>query len=118
MPQRVSTTSTAGGTSSHQLKFASEIYLRNAALLLLVVGPLHLRLYVMKSAGERFKYNSHFPRTGDRKFLFGSQTWDNVFYNFVSGVTIWTAFEAVSMWAYANGWLPWVEFRTNPVYAW
>ena len=94
----------------------AEIYLRNAALLLLVVGPLHLRLYVMKSQGERYKYNSHFPRTGDRKFLFGSQTWDNVFYNFVSGVTIWTAFEAVSMWAYANGWLPWMEFRTNPVY--
>ena len=69
-----------------------------------------------KSQGDRYKFNSHFPHAGDRKFLFGSQTWDNVFYNFVSGVTIWTAFEAVSMWAYANGWLPFVEFRTNPVY--
>jgi sterol desaturase/sphingolipid hydroxylase (fatty acid hydroxylase superfamily) len=94
----------------------AEIYLRNAALLLLVAGPIHLRLYVLKSQRERYKFNSHFPHGGGRKFLFGSQTWDNVFWCFVSGVTIWTAFEAVSMWAYANGWLPFVEFRTNPVY--
>ena len=94
----------------------AELYLRNAALLLLIAGPLHLRLYVLKSQGDRYKFNARFPDGGNRKFLFGSQTWDNVFWCFVSGVTIWTAFEALSLWAYANGILPWVEFRTNPVY--
>ena len=41
-----------------------EIYLRNAALLLLllVAGPIHLRLYVLKSQDKRYKFNSHFPR--------------------------------------------------------
>ncbi len=94
----------------------AELYLRNAALLLLIAGPLHLRLYVLKAQGDRYKFNAHFPQAGNSKFLFGSQTWDNVFWCFVSGVTIWTAFEALSLWAYANDILPWVEFRTNPVY--
>ncbi|MDE0025157.1 MAG: sterol desaturase family protein [Spirochaetaceae bacterium] len=94
----------------------AELYLRNAALLLLIAGTLHLRLYVLKAQGDRYKFNARFPQAGNSKFLFGSQTWDNVFWCFVSGVTIWTAFEALSLWAYANGILPWVEFRTNPVY--
>ena len=68
-------------------------------LLLLIAGPLHLRLYVLKSQDDRFKFNARFPSGGNGKFLFGNQTWDNVFWCFASGVTIWTAFEAVSLWA-------------------
>ena len=88
--------------------------MRNAALLLLIAGPLHLRLYVLKSQGDRFKVQRPLPVRRQRQVPVRDQTWDNVFWCFASGVTIWTAFEAVSLWAYANGILPWVEFRTNP----
>ena len=94
----------------------AELYVRNAALLLLIAGPLHLRLYVLKSQGDRFTFNARFPSGGNGKFLFGNQTWDNVFWCFASGVTHVDRVEAVSLWAYANGIRPWVEFRTNPVY--
>ena len=50
------------------------------------------------------------------KFLFGNQTRDNVFWTLVSGCGVWSLFEALTMWMYANGHLPYVDFRTNPVY--
>ena len=54
----------------------AELYLRNAALLVLIAGSLHLRLYVLKSQGDRFKFNARFPSGGNGKFLFGNQTWE------------------------------------------
>ena len=33
-----------------------------------------------------------------------------------SGVTIWTAVEVLVLWAFANGYAPWVGFADHPVY--
>jgi sterol desaturase/sphingolipid hydroxylase (fatty acid hydroxylase superfamily) len=92
------------------------IYLRNALLLLALAGGAHLHLYIRKAQGTTYKYTDKWLATDDKKFLFHNQTYDNVFWNFASGVVIWTAFEAVTLWMYGNGKLPFVSFATHPLY--
>ncbi len=42
--------------------------------------------------------------------------WDNVFWSLVSGCLIWTGYEAVTLWMFANGRIPYVDWRVHPVY--
>ena len=81
------------------------MYLRNVVMLTLWVGAWHLPLYALKRQGIRFKYNKRWMATNSRGFLFGSQLWDNVFWSLVPGAGIWTIYEALLLWAYAEGWL-------------
>ena len=92
------------------------IYLRNAAIMTLFFGAWHLRLYIRKAQGKRYKYNSRWLSANSKAFLFRNQTRDNVFWSLVSGCGVWSLYEAVTLWMYANGHLPYVDFRTNPVY--
>ena len=36
----------------------------------------------------------------------------------MSGGTIWTAYEVLMMWVYANEMIPYVDPRQEPVYMW
>jgi sterol desaturase/sphingolipid hydroxylase (fatty acid hydroxylase superfamily) len=103
-------------TAHWAVGWVAEIYARNAVLLLIVAGGLHLRLYATRGQGTKYKYTSKWMATHDSKFLFHNQTWDNIFWNFVSAVPIWTAYEAVTLWAWANHKIPSVDFRSHPVY--
>ena len=103
--------------ASFRLDWIALIYLRNALLLILVAGSMHLRLYIKKAQGMRYKYNDRWMAVKDKKFLFNNQTLDNVFYSLVSGCTIWTAYEALTLWAYANDLIPYVDLRERPVYS-
>ena len=99
-------------TATFQVGWIAEIYLRNVALLVLIAGGLHLRLYIKRAQGKQYKYNGRWLAKKNRAFLFGNQTWDNMFWSLVSGAGIWTAYEAVTLWMYGNGWLPRVEWRS------
>jgi sterol desaturase/sphingolipid hydroxylase (fatty acid hydroxylase superfamily) len=93
-----------------------EIYVRNQAMLVIIVSGWHLRLWSFKSQGLKYKYTSDWMATGKRKFLWGNQFRDNVFWSCVSGGTIWTAYEVLMVWAYANEIIPYVDPREQPVY--
>lgn len=93
-----------------------ELYLRNAVLLTIIAGGLHLRLYITKGQGEQFKYTSKGLSKINPKFLFKNQTWDNIFWNLTSGCIIWTGYEALTLWMYANNRLPLISFTRSPVY--
>ena len=69
----------------------------------LVAGGLHLYLYTWKRQGNTKKYDAR-PLAKGRAFTLGNQVFDNIIWTCASGVTIWTAYEAVFMWAFANGW--------------
>ncbi len=99
-----------------QISWIMQIFVRNQALLILVVGGWHLHLYIFKAQGLQYKYTDKWLSNANRKFLWGSQLRDNVFWSCVSGGTIWTAYEVLLMWAYANGIIPYVDWRTQPVY--
>ncbi len=89
----------------------------NAVATFLFYGAFELYLYVLKRQQRRFKYNSKFPSEHRSKaFWFGNQTIDSMLYTFLSGVPIWTAIEVIVLWAFANGYAPWLSFAQHPVY--
>ncbi len=91
------------------------ILVRNAVLLVAWYSVFHVWLYVRKRQATRFKYNSKWPSAGDR-FTFGSQTRENVFWSLASGLPLWTAWEAVTLWLFSSGHIPWVDLADHPVY--
>jgi len=103
-------------TARFEVGWIAEIYVRDVVLLILIAGGLHLRLYIARGQGTRFKYTNKWLAKNDSRFLFGNQTWDNIFWNLTSGCLIWTAYEAVTLWMFANGKIPYVSWRAHPVY--
>jgi len=81
------------------------ILARNIVLALLVYGGWHLWLYTWRRQGTAFKYNQKWPKESS-VFLFNNQTADNMFWTLASGVTVWSAYEILMMWALANGYAP------------
>jgi sterol desaturase/sphingolipid hydroxylase (fatty acid hydroxylase superfamily) len=91
------------------------LFERNVALLLLVAGAWHARLYMQKAQGIKYKYN---PRwlSKNTQFLFNNQLYDNLFWTFSSAVPVWTAYEAVTLWAQANQYIPSMSWHEHPVW--
>jgi len=93
------------------------LFLVNAAAVFLWYFAFELRLYIRRAQGNRFKYNGKFPAdTPSDVFWFRSQNLDNVLRGFLSGVPIWTALQVGVLWAFANGYVPWLTFAENPVW--
>jgi sterol desaturase/sphingolipid hydroxylase (fatty acid hydroxylase superfamily) len=99
---------------SFSTDWVAVLLLRNLALLLLYYGAWHLRLYVAKGQGLDYKYTSRWPPTNSTSFMFRRQVWDNVFWTLASGLPIWTAWEAVTLWGQANGYLPGLSWSAHP----
>lgn len=91
------------------------LFERNCGLLLLVAGGWHVRLYMQRAQGIEYKYNPRWPGKSS-VFLFKSQILDNLFWTFVSAVPVWTAFEAVTLWAQANQYIPRMSWHAHPVW--
>ncbi|MFC3629438.1 sterol desaturase family protein [Paracoccus angustae] len=97
------------------LGWVAWLYAVNALAVFLFYGAFELHLYVLRRQENRFKYNGKFPSEQRSKaFWFESQNIDNILRTFLSGVTIWTGVEVVMLWAYANGYAPWLSFAENP----
>lgn len=79
-------------------------------------GFWHYRLYSRRLQGAKFKYNPHFPRPHDDRFLFAQQTRSNVFWALASGVPIATAYMVLTLWAQARGIVPVTTWHDSPVY--
>ena len=93
------------------------LYVVNAVAVFLFFGAFELQLYVLQRQERRFKYNGKFPSEQRSKaFFFERQNVDNMLRTFLSGVVIWTAVEVVVLWAFANGWVPWLQFAQHPLY--
>ena len=82
------------------------IYLRNLALMFVVAGGLHLYFYVFRRQGDERHYDARPMARNNRVFTFNDQVLDNMFWSCASGVTLWSAYEALMMWALANGYAP------------
>ena len=104
------------GFAQLEVSWILPMYVRNVALLVIIAGAWHLRLYWKRAQGVRFKYNSRWLSTRNKAFLFGNQVRDNMFWSIVSGASCWTLYEVLMLWAYGNGWPPYVDFRTNPIW--
>ena len=93
-----------------------EMLVRNEIMLIVIVSAWHLRFWALKRQGTKYKYTSDWMAVGNRKFLWGSQLRDNVFWSCISGGIVWTGYEVLTMWAYANEIIPYVNPREQPIY--
>ena len=93
-----------------------EMFVRNLVLLVIFYSGLHYWYWSRKSQGRQYKFNTEWMETGKRKFLWRDQLLDNIFWCCCSGVPIWTAYEVLMMWAYANEMLPYINPQKHPVY--
>lgn len=94
-----------------------KLFAVNCVAVFLFYGAFELRLYRRRAQGTRFKYNAKFP--ADHKspaFLFQSQNIDSLIRGFGTGLPIWTAWEVLVLWAWANDIGPWVSLMDNPWY--
>jgi sterol desaturase/sphingolipid hydroxylase (fatty acid hydroxylase superfamily) len=95
--------------------WVAAILARNYLLTLAVYGVWHLRLYVQRAQGAEFKYNGRWLVEDSDFFLFRNQLWDNMFWSLASAVPIWTAWEVVTLWLQANGYVPTISFAAHPI---
>jgi len=99
-----------------ELGWIAQMYARNMALMIVTAGGLHLYFYTFRKQGKERKFDARDLSRNHKAFLFGNQVLDNMFWTLASGVTIWTAFEVLTMWGYANGYVPYLTWAENPVW--
>ena len=92
------------------------IFLRNFVLILIYISIFHLHFYVYKFQGNSFKFNGRPLESNNSKFLFQNQTKDNLFWVFVFALPIWTIYEVITFWAFANNLIPIVNWEAYPIY--
>ncbi|MBX2885520.1 MAG: sterol desaturase family protein [Granulosicoccus sp.] len=99
-----------------QFDWIAGIWIRNAIILSVVAGGLHWWFYIHRGQADDTKFTPKWLAENDDQFLWGDQVKDNMFWSLVSGVTIWSAFEALTWWWYANGYMNYLTLAESPVY--
>ena len=94
----------------------SIILLRNFIYLWVVYGSLHYILYIKKLHGSNRKYHPKWQAKNNKRFTFKNQVLDNILWSNASGLTIWTAYEVGYLWAAANGKVPYLNWKDNPIW--
>jgi sterol desaturase/sphingolipid hydroxylase (fatty acid hydroxylase superfamily) len=98
-------------------RWALWLYSVNAAAIFVFYGAIELRYYVQRVQQRRFKYNAKFPSEQPSDvFWFKSQNLDNFLRSFLIGIPSWTIVEVGMLWAFANGYVPWLSWSDHPVY--
>lgn len=92
------------------------IFLRNLIMTLVIVGGWHAWLHILRKQGTDYKYTNKWFARDNPLFLFRNQLLDNVFWTVASGIPIWTAYEVVTWWLYANHMIPYVDWAAHPIY--
>lgn len=92
------------------------LYVRNLALIGIVAGGLHLYFYTFTKQGQRLRYDARPLMMKGRQFTLGGQIRDNMFWTLGSGVLVWSTYEALMLWALANGYAPMLTWAANPVW--
>ena len=91
------------------------LYAVNGLCIFVMYGSIELFYYVRRKQGTRFKYNAKFPAdTPSDVFWFKSQNVDNFLRTYLFGIPMWTLVEVLMLWAFANGYVPWLAWADNP----
>jgi Delta7-sterol 5-desaturase len=97
-------------------EWITHIYLRNLGIITLFATGLHLYFYTYKAQGMELRYDAREMATNNGLFTFRNQLYDNIFWTIASGVTIWTLYEVLFIWGYANKFIPDLSWDDNPVW--
>jgi lathosterol oxidase len=77
-------------TREFRLDWMLEIGLRNLVIVVVVAGGLHLLLYTFKKQGDDDHYDARPLIRNSKRFHFGDQVRDNIFWTLVGSVPIGT----------------------------
>lgn len=102
-------------TKDFAIDWIAAMYGRNLILMTIVAGGLHLYFYTFQKQGDFRQFDARPLKKSARAFTFNNQVRDNIFWTLVSGVTFWTAYEALMLWAMANELVPTLNFNEHPV---
>ncbi len=91
---------------------------RNMALALLLFGGLHLYFFVFERQGEALRFTLKPLATDSGRFLFRHQVRDNMFRTLVSAVPVFTGYEVLTYWGFANGYLGLLDASMGPALFW
>ena len=94
----------------------AQMYVRNLLIMVVITGALHLYFYTFSKQGKKLKFDQRDLNRNNKRFDWNNQVLDNMFWSLASGVTVWTAYEVLLMWAYANEIIPWLSFVDNPIW--
>ena len=99
------------------LWWVGTIYARNLVFIVLLFGGMHYFLYMRQSQGNRLRFTiKPFP-TDNGRFKFRDQVRDNMFHTLVYGVPVFTAYEVVTYWLFANNYIGIFDL-SNPLALW
>ena len=97
--------------------WVTRLFVINTVALFAFFGIYELRLYIQRAQGLRFKYNARWPSENKSDvFWFKSQNVDSCLRILFHAMPIWTAIEVVILYAFANGYIPWLQFASHPWY--
>jgi len=82
------------------------LWLRNAVLMLAVIGGQHWWLHIRRAQGTDYKYEARWLAKDRASFLFNDQTRDNMFWTLVSGGGVVALYEAIMFRLYATESIP------------
>jgi sterol desaturase/sphingolipid hydroxylase (fatty acid hydroxylase superfamily) len=86
----------------------------NAAGIFTLYGAIELFFYIKRKQETRFKFNRKFPSEQPSDvFFFKSQNVDNFLRTFTCSIPLWTLVEVLTLWAFANGWGNWVDWKAH-----
>ncbi len=102
-------------TKNVEFSWVAQMFVRNAVLISIVAGGLHYLLHVKKHQKQKLKFDPRELQPSGKIYTFKNQLHDNMFWTLTSGVFFWTAFEALMLWAMANGHISVMTWRENPV---
>jgi sterol desaturase/sphingolipid hydroxylase (fatty acid hydroxylase superfamily) len=93
------------------------LYEVNASAILLMYGSVELFYYIKRKQSTRFKFNAKFPADNPSDvFWFKSQNIDNFLRSMFISIPLWTVVEVGMLWAFANGYAPWLSWADNAYY--
>ncbi len=94
-----------------------KLFAVNTLALFAFYGVFEYHLYVKRAQGNHFKYNGKWPSENPSNvFWFSSQNTDSLLRTLFHAMPIWTAIAVGMLWAYANGYVPWLVFAEDPWY--
>ena len=101
-----------------ELWWVGLILARNAVLITILFGGLHLYLYVFKGQGDSERFTTQPFAKNSRRFLFKNQVYDNVARTLLSAVPIISGYEVLTYWVFANGYIGFIDFGSSQVIFW
>ncbi len=103
-------------TNTIEVSWVGFIFIRNIILMTLVAGGLHWFFHTKKNQDDALKFDARDVPAKGKTYTFNNQLYDNMFWTLASGVSLWTIYETLMLWAISNAYIPALAWPENPIW--